>query len=68
MNTCPDKMLISFRKRSWSNLEWKYRLFINDVFWKGYGGYPTVQQLEVERRSYKNSGIYKGGKIKIEVA
>ncbi|CAF1916270.1 hypothetical protein NRS6206_03815 [Bacillus subtilis] len=49
-------------------MKWNYRLFINDVFWKGYGGYPTVQQLEVERRSYKNSGFYKGGKIKIEVA
>ncbi|TWH24290.1 hypothetical protein L609_000900000680 [Bacillus subtilis J22] len=40
------------------------RCFLEGI-WRGY---PTVQQLEVERRSYKNSGFYKGGKIKIEVA
>jgi hypothetical protein len=46
-------------------MEWNYKMFINGIYWKGYGGKPTLQQQEIEKRSFARSEYYKGGKIEV---
>ena len=50
-----------------TNKEWNYRLFINDIYWKGYGGYPSLQQTEAEKRAFIRSEFYKGVEMRVEV-
>ena len=47
--------------------EWNYKMFINDIYWKGYGGEPTLQQKEVERSSFRRSEYYAGGSLEVAV-
>lgn len=48
-------------------MDWNYKMFINGVYWKGFGGKPTLIQREVESGSFKRSEYYKGGDVKINI-
>lgn len=42
-------------------MNWKYKMFINDIYWKGYAVTPTTQQKEIEERSFTRSEYYIAG-------
>lgn len=48
-------------------MEWKYRMYINGVYWKGYGAEPTVQQRDIEVHSFKNSQYYFDGEVEVTI-
>lgn len=48
-------------------MDWKYKMYINGFYWKGYGGRPTAIQQDTEIRSFKRSECYTGGKIEISI-
>jgi len=48
-------------------MDWNFKMYINGVYWKGYGGRPTFQQKEIETRSFKKSSYYQGGEVEMVV-